>query len=114
MKFTDKFFRFPKRMADDSQLIDLANRMKQGEDINNVVINTMDSYVRIKPEDIDLWEEAYPPETEFSELAELGLQTTMVVSLKHGDFMCSWNIKKFEEELNKHMERLNNSSSNSI
>lgn len=110
MKYTDKLFRFPIRLADEAQIMDMGQRMSKGEDVSHEIVDTIDSYTRLPIIQGDLcWHEAFPPETDFKDLMKEGLQTTLVTSEKFGDFMCSWNMKKFEEELNKHMEKVDNS-----
>lgn len=106
MKYTDTLFRFPIRVGDDQQIADLHNRYSKGEDVSHIVLETIEGYVRVPVKDITYWEEAYPPETQFSELSKVGFQTTMVVSYRLGEFMCSWPVKKFEEALNTHIDKI--------
>ena len=116
MKYSDRFFKFPVRVTD----IYLAESLEKKAELSGEKpsIPTVDGYIKLPYSDIEGYQEMYPPETDFEDVINKGFQCTLVFTKKHGDILCSWDLKKFEEKLDGYVAKLEefikNSNSNSI
>lgn len=117
MKYSERFFKFPVRVT-DAYLADLKEKEAQLSDSRSLDIPTIDSWIKLPYSEIEGWQEMYPPETAFEDVFSKGFQCTLVFTKSHGDILCSWDFKKFEERLDafeaKLAEFVKNSNLNSI
>lgn len=111
MKFTERFFKFPIRYIDEYGIAKLQEEItetkKLPEDQPNIA--SVNSIYKLPYGEVDGWQEINPPETKFEDIAggkKEGLQCTMVYTKTHGDLLCSWNVKKFEEKLDEYHEKM--------
>lgn len=106
-KFTDDFFGFPIKIYDGFSLKKaLEEEDKEGVD-GPVPIDWIVGMVRLPAKDLHklMWHDAFSRDRIVSDVAENGFDVTTVVCEPHGEFMCTWTRKKFEEKLNEFMEK---------
>ena len=104
MKYTDKFFTIPIRIYNGRSIIEAIQ-----EEIETN-IPTPSEYVvgarRLQVKDITAWADGYGEEDKLEDIREHGFTCTIVETGEEDSFLCHWNRKKFEEELNKFMEKV--------
>lgn len=121
MKYTDKFFKFPVKTYD---LYDVIKTEEEEDELKRTTGQhakiALPFGVIIKavlPEDIIEYNESCGKEDDLQESTQHGFPNTAVITKRDGVFECIWTMKKFEEKLNAHMEKIEkskNSSFNSI
>lgn len=111
MKYTDRFFSFPMKVYDMSptnerllvlQGLPPAELQAEVDWVEGVV--KLPYYI-IK-ESRMFWYEGYTRGRSPREVAKEGSDLTVVVTKDHGDFVCTWDKKKFEEKLNQFIEKM--------
>lgn len=106
-KFTDDFFGFPIKIYDGFSLKKaLEEEDKEGVD-GPVPIDWIVGQVRLPAKDLHklMWHDGFSRDRTVSDVAEKGFDVTTVVCEPHGEFMCTWTRKKFEEKLNEFMDK---------
>jgi hypothetical protein len=106
-KFTDDFFGFPIKIYDGFSLKKaLEEEDKEGVD-GPVPIDWIVGQVKLPAKDLHklMWHDGFSRDRIVSDVAENGFDVTIVVSDIHGEFMCTWPRKKFEDKLNEFMEK---------
>lgn len=99
-KFTERFFAFPIKIYDSSSL-------KQGqlfEEDPNVIIegDWISGIARVGLLELEnmSWQDGYSSGRSIDEVREEGFDTTVIYFETHGEYVCTWPRKKFEEKLN--------------
>lgn len=106
-KFTEDFFGFPIKIYDGFSLKKaLEEEDKEGVD-GPVPIDWIVGYVKIPAKDLTklMWHDSFSRDRTVSDVAENGFDVTTVVCEPHGEFMCTWQRKKFEQKLDEFMEK---------
>lgn len=106
-KFTEEFFGFPIKIYDGFSLKKaLEEEDKPGTDAP-VSIDWIVGHVKIPAKDLHriMWHDGFSRERSVGEVAEKGFDLTIVVSDVHGEFVCTWPRKKFEEKIDAFVEK---------
>lgn len=105
MKYTERFFKFPTRLVDEFERIKIQEEIEKTKKIPDIepTIKSIDSIYKLHYTEIEGWQEIYPPETSFEDINGK-LECTLIFTKTHGDILCSWDVQKFEDKLNKHVE----------
>lgn len=108
-KFTDDFFGFPIKLYDG---FSLKKAMEEEEKVGvdaPVPIDWIVGMVKLPAKDLVrlMWHDGFTRDRTVKDVAENGFDTTTVICEPHGEFICTWPRKKFEEKLNDFMEKWN-------
>jgi len=115
MKYTDRFFKFPVIKYDAISLANAFLEEEQEEEVQKKIttIQAPDfaigvmalPYEEFKRNKV-AWTESCKKGDTADEVKRGGFQETVIFSINYGDFLCSWDRKKFEEKLNEFMEKI--------
>ena len=106
-KFTDDYFGFPIKIYDGFSFKKaLEEEDKEGVD-GPVPIDWVMGHVKLPAKDLHklMWHDGFSRDRPVSEVAEHGFDLTIVVCEPHGEFICTWPRKKFEEKLNEFYDK---------
>ncbi len=112
MNYTDRYFKILIRLTDEYKLMKIQEELDKETSLPEHApsIATIDAWYCIKDYNtITSYQEMYPPEVPFDDLAQKGFGCTLVevtVNNKIDTLLCSWDIKKFEDKLNAHVKKL--------
>lgn len=109
-KFTDDFFVFPIKIYDGYSL---KRALKEEEDnlsLGPVPADWIVGHIRIPGRDLSkmVWHDGFSRDRTVEDVHKEGFDTTVVISDIYGEFVCTWNRKKFEAKLDEFMEKWNN------
>lgn len=108
MKYTEKFFKMPVRMYDVDSMINVAIKedkaIEKGEQVVSTPVNFAIGQKAIYTKDIKTYGESYANEHTLEDAISQGFPITVVYTYQGDEYQCSWNLKKFEEELDKFVE----------
>lgn len=106
-KFTDDFFTFPIKIYDGFSLKKAMEAEDKDTTDEPVPIDWVVGWVKLPAKDLHkmMWHEGFSRERKVEEVAEKGFDLTIVISEVWGEFVSTWNKKKFEEKLNEFMEK---------
>lgn len=109
MKYTDTFFKFPIKIYDGySALTAEKEEDKISEETGEYSPVPVSFTVGVKAIPLDAisgWMDVYTKEHTLEEVDAHGFPHTLV-STEHGDYLCTWKRKYFEEKLNKFVQTL--------
>lgn len=107
MKFTYRFFKFPYKIYNEYNIEEIDKKEKQQEERTGILTPLPLDFVvgvkAVKIEDIIDYGEMLDKEHIGKELQ--GKLPHTVVLTSNGEFLCTWDRPKFEEELNKAYDR---------
>ena len=107
-KFTDDFFGFPIKLYDGFSLKKaMEQEDKEGVDAP-VPIDWVVGMVKLPAKDLLrlMWHDGFTRDRTVSDVAENGFDVTTVICEPHGEFMCTWPRKKFEDKFCEVVGRL--------
>lgn len=106
-KFTDEFFSFPIKVYDGFSFKKAMEAEDKDTTEEPIPVDWVVGWVRLPAKDLGkmMWHDGFSRERKVEEVAKEGFDLTIVVSDVHGDFVCTWPRKKFEEKLNEFMEK---------
>lgn len=104
-KFTDRFFVFPIKIYDNASL----KRALDQEATTGEVAEAdwIEGKFRFPAIDLDgiTYHESFSRDRQIDAVLREGFDLTSVYSPIHGEMVCTWPMKKFEEKLNDFMDR---------
>lgn len=109
-KFTDGFFAFPIKIYDGFSLRK-ALEEEEKEDVDApVAADWVSGICRLPAKEVKKlsWYDGFSRERTVEQAATEGFDQTTVIS-GYGEFVSTWNRKKFEEKLNEFMEKFRES-----
>jgi hypothetical protein len=106
-RFTDDYFLFPIKVYDGFSLKKAMEEEEKDTTEGPVPIDWVSGWARLPAKDLYkiMWHDGFSRERSVEEVAENGFDLTIIVSDYHGEFVCTWPRKKFEEKLNDFMEK---------
>lgn len=115
MKYSEGLFKFPIRIYDHVSLAKTILKEEKKlrdvideDDIDELIPEDTDwalGYARIPIKEIKAWMDSFPDGKNPKVVAEEGFEETSVLTHTLGDFLCLWNMEKFEKELDTFVER---------
>jgi hypothetical protein len=104
MNFTEKYFKFPTRIYDGYSL-------KKAEEIERTTEEPVEAewvrgFISVKAEDILGWYDSYSKSRTPEQVTKEGFDFTVIETRSLGPVSCNWKREKFEEELNKFFDRI--------
>lgn len=108
MKYTERFFKFPIRYIDQFKVMKIGEEYNKNQSLpdEEPVIPSVDCIYKLPYDEIRGWSEEPAPEDLFEDIESKGFKCTMVFTKTHGDLLCSWSVKKFEEKLDAFEEKI--------
>lgn len=116
MSYTDRFFEFPIRIYDGFSLEKAWRREDEKlrtslEDIDEPEKGDwVKGKVRLPHKEIICWMDHFEEGTPVSDVSDKGFEMTLVLTKKLGTFECMWKKERFEQELNKFIDRDNSTT----
>ena len=105
MKYSDTFFKFPVRIYDPYEL-ERAVKQEEMTDSKADEPGYAVGVKKLKYTDITGWYDVYTRELDLDEILNNGFPCTLVQTKDEGDYLCNWERKRFEDELNKFVEKM--------
>lgn len=112
MNYTDRYFKILIRLSDEFKLMKIQEDLEKNTTLpdNAPIVDTVDALYCIKDyKTIISYQEMYPPEVDFDSIMDKGFNCTLV-TIKIDNILesvlCSWPVKKFEEKLNQHVNKI--------
>lgn len=112
MNYTDRYFKILIRLTDEYKLMKIQEELENSQSLPEAspIVATIDAWYCIKDfNTITSYQEMYPPEDDFDDLHDKGFTCTLVevtIGNKIDTFLCSWPLKKFEDKLNAHVQKI--------
>jgi hypothetical protein len=106
-RFTDDFFGFPIKVYDGFSVKKAMEAEDKETTEGPVPIDWVSGWARLPARDLGkmMWHDGFSRERSVEDVAKEGFDVTIVVSDFHGEFVCTWTRKKFEEKINEFMEK---------
>lgn len=115
MKYTEGKFGFPVKIYDGLSIMKAVmkeekrlDQITDADDIDELELESGDwvmGVVKIPVEEVIAWSDNPTQGKTMKEMADEGFSETKVITKTLGNFECLWKLAKFEEELDKFVDR---------